>query len=296
MRIVTNYLKIAKATLHAFVADNAMTYAAAISFYAIISLAPLLVIIVSVAGIVYGEKAVKGEITVKIESVVGQEGASVVQMILTNASGPGSGTAAIVSTAILLFSASAVFTQLTTALNEIFGAESKRKGITSFVIGKVKALVFVLGLGISVMLSLASGALVSRLQDLVAQLTPGLASAGRWVEWFTMVLFFTWAFALVFRILPTAKIHGRPLIIGALVTSILFNVGRFGAGVYLSKSAVGSSYGAAGSLLVLLMWIYYSAITVLLGAEFTKIFIKHRKENELFPPEPDWVRNPDDGE
>jgi membrane protein len=277
MRFVTTCLKSAKATVQAFIADQAMVFAAAISFYAIISLAPLLVIVVAVAGIVYGEKAVTGEITGQIEAVVGQEGASVVEMILSNASGPGSGTAAIVSSAILLFSASAVFTQLTNALNVIFGTKPKHKGPVSFLLGKLTAIAFVLGVGVFVMLSLASGALVSRLQDLVVQLTPGLASAGRWVEWFTMVLLFTWVFALVFRILPAEKVKGRPLLVGSLVTSVLFNVGRFAAGTYLSHSAVGSSYGAAGSLLVLLMWIYYSAITVMLGAEFTKIFIGNRE-------------------
>lgn len=279
MRFVTTSLKSAKATVQAFIADHATVFAAAISFYAIISLAPLLVIVVAVAGIVYGEKAVTGEITGQIESVVGQEGASVVEMILSNASGPGSGTAAIVSSAILLFSASAVFTQLTNALNVIFGTKPKHKGPAAFLLGKLTAISFVLGIGIFVMLSLASGALVSRLQDLALQLTPGIASAGQWVEWFTMVLLFTWVFALVFRILPAEKVRGRALLVGSLVTSILFNVGRFAAGMYLSHSAVGSSYGAAGSLLVLLMWIYYSALTVLLGAEFTKVFMRNGKSS-----------------
>lgn len=279
MRFVTTSLKSAKATVQAFIADHATVFAAAMSFYAIISLAPLLVIVVAVAGIVYGEKAVTGEITGQIESVVGQEGASVVEMILSNASGPGSGTAAIVSSAILLFSASAVFTQLTNALNVIFGTKPKHKGPAAFLLGKLTAISFVLGLGIFVMLSLASGALVSRLQDLALQLTPGIASAGQWVEWFTMVLLFTWVFALVFRILPAEKVRGRALLVGSLVTSILFNVGRFAAGMYLSHSAVGSSYGAAGSLLVLLMWIYYSALTVLLGAAFTKVFMRNCKSS-----------------
>lgn len=193
-------MKLTKEAVRGFFADHAILYAAAISFYAIISLAPLVVIVVSVAGMVYGRKAAAGETAEQIESVVGREAAELVEMVLNNASGSGSGVAAVLGTSVLLFSASAVFTQLSAALNAVFGVRPKRRKLVAFVLGKLTAIGFVLGLGVFVMLSLASGALVGRLQDLVVQMTPGLASAGRWVEWSGMVVLFTVVFALVFRV------------------------------------------------------------------------------------------------
>jgi membrane protein len=263
-------------SVRCFTADHAMQFGAAISFYAIVSLAPVLVIAVSIAGLVYGPRAASGEITGQIENIVGSAGVEVVQTVLANASGPGSGRAAILSGIVVLMSASAVFSQVQKALNFIFESESPRKGWLAFVISKLTAIAFVIGMGLLVIASLASSTFIARLQDMALQLTPGLASLSKLGEFLSMVLLFTLVFAVVFRVLPAAQIRGRLLFTGALVTSLLFNIGRIGVGVYLGQSAVGSAFGAAGSLLVVLMWLYYSSLSMLLGAEFTKALAEHR--------------------
>lgn len=272
MRVIWNLIL---ESIREFTADHAMLFAAAISFYSIVSLAPLLVIAVTIAGSVFGEDAARGEITEQITGVVGAEGASVVEMVLANASGPGSGTAAILSGAVLLFSASAVFTQLRTTLNVVFGTRSKHRGVVAYFLSKLISLALVMGMGVFVIVSLASSTFLVRLHELTTEVTPGLASFGKLIEFGCMTLLFTLIYAVMFRILPAGSLRGKPLWIGALATSLLFNVGRIGVGIYLGRSAVGSSYGAAGSLLVLLVWIYYSALIMLLGAEFTKVLARH---------------------
>ncbi len=257
--------------MRTFSVDHAMLFAAAISFYSIISLAPVLVIAVTIAGLVYGQQAASGEITEQIAGIVGAEGASVVQLVLANARGPGSGTAAILSGAVFLFSASAVFSQLRTALSAIFGTSAETRGFVGYVIGRLIALAFVFGIGVFVVASLASSTFLSRLQDLATRATPEFDWTGKLIEFLGMTLLFTMIFALVFRVLPATRLRGVCLWAGALATSLLFNAGRISFGLYLGRNAIGSSYGAAGSVLVLLVWIYYSSITMLLGAEFTKV-------------------------
>ena len=264
-------------SIRGFSADNAMQFGAAISFYSIISMAPVLVIAVSIAGLVYGPRAASGEITEQIENIVGSAGAEVVETILTHASGPGSGRAAILSGLIVLLSASAVFSQVQKALNHIFRSKSPRKTWVAFILSKLTAMAFVIGIGLFVVLSLATSTYVARLQDMAKELTPGLTFVGKGVEFISMTLIFTGVFALIFSILPAARIRGFVLLTGALVTSLLFNIGRIGVGIYLGQSAVGSAYGAAGSLLVVLMWIYYSSLSMLLGAEFTKALAQNRE-------------------
>lgn len=276
MRLFHLIWKLAFDTLRSYSADHATLFAAAISFYSIISLAPLLVIAVTIAGTVYSEQAARGEITHQIEGIVGTDGASVIELVLANAAGPGSGTAAILSGAVLLFSASLVFSQLRTALSVIFGTSAKTKGLLGFILNKLIAIAFVIGIGLFVVASLASSTFLSRLEMMATRAAPRFLAKENLIEFFGMTLLFSLIFAVVFRVLPAAQLRGISLWVGSLITSLLFNIGRIGVGIYLGRSAVGSSYGAAGSLLVLLLWIYYSSLTMLLGAEFTKTLASYR--------------------
>jgi membrane protein len=262
-----------KASIVGFFDDGAMRKAAALAFYTLFSLAPLLIISISVAGAVFGEDAARGEIIEQMRGLVGDEPAAAIEGMLRDAARPGAGVwAALAGFATLLFGATTAFAELKQSLDQIWGAPpEKLKGLWYTVRTRVLSFGMILSIGFLLVVSLAFSAAVSALQRtwLLS------ASAGALLQTVNFVVSFVLVaamFATLYKLLPSVRIAWRDVITGAVVTALLFTVGKFFIGLYLGHSAISSSYGAAGAVILILMWVYYSALIFLFGAEFTKAF------------------------
>lgn len=263
-----------KNTYQSWSEDKASRLAAALAYYTIFSIAPLLVIAIAIAGLVFGHEAARGQITEQIRGVMGPTSAAAVQDMLANAQTPASGIiATIIGVVTLLFGAAGVFGQLQDALNTIWGVEPKPgRGILATVKERFLSFAMVLGVGFLLLVSLLVSAGISALTKFVGHAIPGVPWLWEAVNNIVSFGVFGLLFAMIFKILPDAKVQWRDVWIGALMTSLLFILGKFAIGLYLGRSSVASSYGAAGSLVVLLLWIYYSAQILFFGAEFTQVY------------------------
>jgi membrane protein len=254
--------------------DGALDLGAALAYYTIFSLAPLLLIVTGVAGLVWGREAVQGQLVSQLQGVVGPQGSQAIQTMIANAGKHGQGLmATIIGVVTILFGATGVFVQLQSAMDRIWNVEPKPgKGIWSFVRTRVLSFGMVLGIGFLLLVSLVVATAVTAFSTWVTGMMPG---AKVLIEVLTFLVSFsviTLLFAMIFKVLPDVKIAWRDVWVGAVVTALLFTVGKFLIGLYLAKSSVASTYGAAGSLVVLLLWIYYSSQILFLGAEFTQVY------------------------
>jgi len=260
-----------QAIAEAFVADGALCRGASISFNAVTSIGPVLFIVVAIAGLVLGEDVARGAVSEQLSTLMGKEAADLVQRAVQSASGKSTGIiATVIGVITLLITASGVFGEMQSALNTIWKVESHGTTITRLVRARAASLGLVAALGFLLLSSLVITALISALADINARLPFGALVL--------QLLNFVMSFALIsvlvaaiYKVLPDAKLTWRDVLVGAIITALLFNLGKFLIGLYLAHSAVASSYGAAGALIVILMWVYYWAQIFLLGAEFTKI-------------------------
>lgn len=274
MRKLKGLIALLKETFTQWLEHKAPRLAAALAYYMVFSLAPLLVIAIAVAGAVFGQDAARGEIVNRISGFVGQDVASVIEKAITNASQPDiSNIASLLSVAILLFGASGIFAQLQDALNTIWSVQPRPgRVVRQFISKRILSFTMVLGLGLFVILSLLLTGAISALSQL--NLLPGFPFLWKFLSLAVSFGLVTLFFALVFKFLPDAKVAWSDVWMGALITSILFAIGRSLLGWYLGQTSLGSTYGAAGSLIVLLAWVYYSAQILLLGAEFTEVYAR----------------------
>ena len=251
---------------------NAMRLAAAVAFYSILSLAPLLILSIAIAGMVLGEEAARGELDTQMRSLVGDVGADVMKVTLANAKDPGQGiVATILGSVTLLLGAAGVFGELHDALNVIWEVRPKKGGgIWRFIRTKFLSFGMVLSIGFLLLVSLVLSTALSFVGAYVAGLAPGVPTLMRIVGFLLSIVLIAGLFALLFRYLPDARIPWKYVWIGATVTALLFAIGKFAIGLYLAQAAVGSPFGAAGSLVVLVVWVYYSALIVFFGAELTQ--------------------------
>lgn len=259
-----------KDTVAAWQADNASRLAAALAYYSIFALAPLLIITISVAGIVFGERAAEEQVSSQLEETVGPEAAEFIEAIVTNAAQSRSGTsiASILGIALLLFAASNLFNELQATLNTVWNVTPPTEG---GILGLIKRRLFLFGmvfsLGLVLMLSLFISVAVSVISNFI--------DLSGFLQFINVAIFLgivTLLFAVIYKFLPDVKIAWQDVWVGALVTALLFNLGRSLIGLYLSFGNVGSAFGAAGTLVILLIWVYYSAQIYLFGAEFTKVY------------------------
>jgi membrane protein len=254
--------------------DNAPRLGAALAFYTILSLAPLLVVAIAIAGFVFGEEAARGQIVAQFQGLVGEQGAEAVQTMIQNANRPSAGlVASIIGVITLLLSASGVFGELQASLNAIWDIKPKPSG---GIWGTIKQRFFsfslVLGTGFLLLVSLALSAALAALYSVIERSFPGLGIVGTIVNFLISFAVTTLLFAAIYKLLPDAEIAWKDVFIGAAVTALLFSLGRYLIGLYLGQASVGSAYGAAGTLVVLLIWIYYSAQILFMGAEFTQVY------------------------
>lgn len=277
-----------KVTFSQWRRDQASLMAAALAYYTVFSLAPLLIIVIAIAGAIFGEHAAKGELVAQIQGVVGREGAQLIQTAIENASqlDPSQGPIpTLINIGVLLFGASVVFAQLQKSLNRIWEVEAKpgngikrvlRKRLLTFSMVLVIAFLLLVSLVISTMLVI----LGNYLRDLV----PGFTYLWQILNFFISFSLVTLLFAMIFKILPDAKIAWRDVWMGAAITAVLFDIGKFLLGFYLGKTSLASAYGAAGSLVIILTWVFYSAQILFLGAEFTQVYVRHYSR-EIVPDE-----------
>ena len=254
--------------------DDALSLGAALAYYTIFSLAPMLLIAISVAGLVFGREAAQGELVGQMRGLVGQQGAEAIQTMIANAGKQGSGVlGTIIGIVTILFGATGVFAQLQSSLNKIWNVEAKPgKGIWSFLRTRILSFGMVLGIGFLLLVSLAVSAAIAALDTYATGIFPGAEVLIGIVSAIFGLAVITVLFAMMFRYLPDVKIAWKDVWIGAAVTAVLFVIGKVLIGLYLGNSSVASTYGAAGSLVILLLWIYYSTQILFFGAEITQVY------------------------
>jgi membrane protein len=266
--------KLFKDTLAGWREDGVSQHAAALAYYTVFSLAPLLVIAVAVAGLVFGAEAAQGQIVGTLSGLVGTEAASAIQDMIAAARKPSSGIiATVIGIGALAFGATGVFAQLQESLDAIWEVKPKpNRGFKGVIKSRFLSFTMVLGVGFLLLVSLAVTAALSALGDWVGASLP-IPEAVLQILNFALALLVTTAlFAAIYKVLPDVTIAWRDVWVGAVATAVLFSLGRLAIGLYLGKSGVASSYGAAGSLAVILLWVYYSAQVLFFGAEFTRVW------------------------
>jgi membrane protein len=254
--------------------DGALDLGAALAFYTVFSLAPLLLVALAVAGLLWDRGQIQGQLIAEIQGLMGPQGAQAVQTMLANAGRHGSGVlASILGVVTILFGATGVFVQLQNALNRVWNVEARPGlGIWSFVKTRLISFGMVLGIGFLLLVSLIVSTAVSAVGKWATGLLPGSEALMQGLTFVVSFAFVTLLFALMYKFLPDVEIGWRDVWIGSVVTALLFTLGKFLIGLYLGKSSVASTYGAAGSLVILLLWIYYSSQILFLGAEFTQVY------------------------
>ena len=254
--------------------DGASVLAAALAYYTIFALAPLLIIVISVAGLVFGQGQARQELLDQISQTVGSDAAGVIGTMLTNTSEAGSGIlATVIGAAILIVGATGLFAQLQNALNKVWNVKPKPSaGILHMITVRLLSLGMVLVIGFLLLVSLLLSAALSVISGYFQGLLPGGDTIWQVINFLLSIFVITLLFALIFKYLPDVKIAWRDVWVGAFVTALLFSLGKFLIGFYIGTSSASSTYGAAGSLVVLLLWIYYSAQILLFGAEFTQVY------------------------
>jgi membrane protein len=269
------YLKLFKETFREFSEDKVPRLGAALAYYTIFSVGPLLLIAVAMAGLFLGQEAARGQISGELGRFFGPEMSKSLEEMIEAAAKPKSGRiATIVGVVTLMLGASGLFGQLKDALNTIWNVQTKKAGgIIGFIKERFLSMAMVLGIGFLLLVTLVFDAAISAMGPWLTRLVGGEAL----MHVISLVLSFAIAtvlFAAIFRILPDLKIAWHDVWFGAIFTSLLFVLGKWGLGLYLGKAAVGSAYGAAGSLVILLVWVYWSAQILFLGAEFTQVYAR----------------------
>jgi len=260
-------------TITAWREDKVSRLAAALSFFSILSLVPLLLLIVSAVGLFIGEGRTEEAVVERAGSLVGESGRELVRIVLSNADRSAGGVlSAVIGFAILVFGATGVVAQLQEALNVVWGVEPAGGGVRGFIRKRVLSFGVVLGVGFLLLVSLGFGATVSFIAGLIGDSLGHAELALRLMDVGSSIVLFTGLFALMFKFLPDAVIAWRDVGVGALVTAVLMVVGKLLIGVYLGASSTASTYGAFGALVAVLIWIYYSAQIMFLGAEFTQVY------------------------
>ncbi len=262
--------------------DRASVLGAALAFYTLFSLAPLLIILTAVVGYFLGQEAVQSDLLTRLAEYVGKKNAHNIMMLIQNTYKPGSG---IVPTAIalflMLFGSSTVFLMLKSALNDMWGVTSPETGFFYLVLDRIKTFVVVMIVGFLLFVSIVLKSLLAYFFQTVSRFLVVPVFVLQISDHVFSLVFISVLFAILYKVLSDAKVPWRFASRGAIVTALLFSIGNVFVGLYLTRQSVGSAYGAAGSLVVILMWVYYSALIIFFGAEFTQVYARrHGQEME----------------
>ena len=248
--------------------DDALRLGASLAYYTLFAIAPILLVATAIAGMVFGEEAVNGEIVGQLDRLIGREGARAVQSLLEGASQRRSGIlATVVGSIAFVVAATGAFLELQAALNTIWRVEVKPGvNLRAFLLDRLRSFGLVMAIGFLLMVSLAVTAALAALNSWLSQYAPDLPFVWSGVSMLVSLTVTTGLFALLFRFLPDVRLKWRDVMIGALATAVLFTIGQLLIGLYLGQSSMASTYGAAGSVMVLLLWVYYSCQIVFSAA------------------------------
>ncbi len=276
-QFLNEWSTLGKDTVEAWVNDYAPSMGAALSYYTVFSLAPMLLIVISVAGLVFGDEAARGEIFNQLRGLMGTDAAKTIEDLLTSFSEPKEGVAATtIGIVLLLIGATSVFGELQDALDRIWRAPARDRsgGLLGLVRARLLSFGMILGVAFLLIVSLVLSALVAALGRWWSGAFGGWEVLAQSVNIVLGFVVTTGGFAMIYKLMPRVKVQWRDVWLGATVTALLFTIGRVLIGVYIGKSGIASGYGAAASLIVILIWVYYSAQIFLLGAEFTWIYAR----------------------
>jgi membrane protein len=270
-----------------FSEDNILKYSASLAYYTVFSLAPLLIVIISICGLLFGKEAIQGHIYSQIKGLVGGDAAAQVQETIKNIHLIGHNFfASVVSIVVLIIGATGIFGEVQDSLNKIWGLRVKtRKTWWKLILNRLLSFSLILSIGFVMIVSLLLNAIISAFGNFL----------GRYFSDFSVILvqitdsvltfvIITFLFSLMFKMLPDAKIKWKDVLVGGLITSIFFTLGKLAIGYYLGSSNITTVYGAAGSIMIIMVWVYYTSIILYLGAEFTKVYAK-MFGGKIFPNE-----------
>lgn len=278
MNRIKRWFRIIYRAFREFYADSGMKLAASLSYYTLFSMGPMLVVIISFAGIFFGREAAQGEIYGQIKDLIGPQAALEVQNIIANIQHTDGGvTGAIIGIALLLLGATGVFSEIQSSINYIWSVRAKpAKGWLKILINRLISFSLVISCGFILLVSLVINAVLEllskELQNYLPHLTVVLFDVINNGLIFTVI---TILFSIIFKVLPDASIRWKDIFIGAGFTALLFMIGKFLIGFYLGNARIGITYGAAGSIIIIMLWVYYSSIILYFGAEFTKVYAIH---------------------
>ena len=266
-----------KSAASAWVDDDCASMGAALSYYTIFSLAPLLLIVISIAGLIFGADAARGEIFNELRGLMGEDASKAVEGLLTSVSRPHESiTATLIGIVVLLVGATSVFSELQSSLDRIWRlpARSKGSGLWGLLRTRLLSFSMILCMAFLLMVSLVLSAVIAALGNWWGSAFAGWEMLAQTVNLLVGFVLTNVVFAMIFKLMPRVQLRWTDVWLGALVTSLLFTVGKFLIGLYIGKSGVASGFGAAGSLIVVFVWVYYSAQIYLLGAEFTWVYAR----------------------
>ena len=275
MNPVKKFVSVFKSAGKGFVEDNAFKLSASLSYYTLFALGPLFIIIISLVALFFGRPAVEGRIYYELNGLIGSQAALQVQEIIKNIQqSHASATGAIVGAAILIVGATGVFTEMQDSINYIWSVKAKpKKSWKKFLINRALSFSLVVVLGFLLLVSLIISALLNVLSDKIVEWFPNFTiELFQWINWAITLVVITSLFMVIYKVLPDAVISWRDAAVGAIVTALLFLGGKSLINLYLSRSNLGVTYGAAASVVILLSWVYYSALILYYGAEFTKMY------------------------
>ena len=287
-------LGVVKTAAKNWVDDRATRLGAAIAYYTVFAIPPLLLIVIFVASLVFDEKQVRGELFSQLGGIMGEQGAESIQSALNVVGKHEKGIiATVIAVATLVLTSTGLFLELQSALNSIWGVEQKPGlGVMGFIKNRLLSFSMVLGIGFLLMVSLVVSTALSALGKYMSGLVPGLDVLWMIINFLVSMGVITVLFAFIFKLLPDVRIAWSDVWVGAVVTALLFTVGKFALGLYLAKNSMVSAYGAAGSLVLVLLWVYYSAQILFFGAEITQAYA-NRCGTKLVPKaHAQWVDCP----
>ncbi|AFD09452.1 YihY/virulence factor BrkB family protein [Solitalea canadensis] len=277
-QVTHNIIRLLKQTFLEFQQDKIMKLSASLAYYTIFSLPPMLLIIISLCDIFYGKEAAEGVVFDQIKGIVGARSAELIESTLKNVSLTHNATiATIIGVVTLFIGATGVFNEIQDSINQIWGLKAKpskaKKGLLKIVINRLISFSMIISLGFVLMVSLILNGLIESFIHRLTELFPeGEVYLIYSANLFITFLITSGLFAIIFKVLPDARIRWKDIGIGAIVTGVLFMIGKFLIGVYLTNSTVSNAYGAAGSAILTLLWVYYSAVILYFGAEFTQVY------------------------
>jgi membrane protein len=268
--------RVAKETVEGFIADDALSRGAAIAYYTLFALAPMLLVAIAIAGLAFGEDAARGAIVAQFAALMGSQTAEAMQAVIKGASDPKTGAfASVIGIAAALVTLTGVFGEVQASLNAIWKVTSKRSVVTRLMRARLASLGLVVTAGFLLSVSLIVSAALSAASIYLKAVFPAAAITLQVVDVVASLLLISLLFAAIYKVLPNTKLLWRDVLVASCGTALLFEAGQTLIGYYLANFITANIYGAAGGIIVLLIWVYYSAQIFLLGAEFSKVWARH---------------------